>query len=128
MFVLFYMDHMTKYLREYPVLFLIPLANMAAIANVPREIHLKHEFKAFLSSCAAMLLLMTLFGIGMYPNLIYSNPDSLNSLTIFNAASSVKTLKIMLIIALIGMPLVLSYTISIYWIFRGKVRLNNHSY
>jgi len=30
--------------------------------------------------------------------------------------------------AIIGIPFVLTYTISIYWIFRGKVKLESHSY
>ena len=34
----------------------------------------------------------------------------------------------MLIIAFIGMPFVLAYTAIIYWIFRGKVQLGDHSY
>jgi cytochrome d ubiquinol oxidase subunit II len=34
----------------------------------------------------------------------------------------------MLIIALLGMPIVIAYTISIYWIFRGKVELDPTSY
>jgi cytochrome d ubiquinol oxidase subunit II len=34
----------------------------------------------------------------------------------------------MLTIALIGVPPVLAYTVSIYWIFRGKVKLNPMSY
>jgi cytochrome d ubiquinol oxidase subunit II len=34
----------------------------------------------------------------------------------------------MLIIAGIGVPVVLAYTVSIYWIFRGKVRLDRMSY
>jgi cytochrome d ubiquinol oxidase subunit II len=38
------------------------------------------------------------------------------------------THRIMLIIALIGMPIVVAYTTSIYWIFRGKVELDAHSY
>jgi len=64
----------------------------------------------------------------MYPNLVYSNPSPQNSLTIYNACSSVRTLKIMSLFALIGMPLVLSYTAGIYWVFRGKVKLDSHSY
>ena len=39
-----------------------------------------------------------------------------------------KTLEIMLIIAAMGIPLVLAYTASIYWIFRGKVKLDSSSY
>jgi cytochrome d ubiquinol oxidase subunit II len=75
-----------------------------------------------------MISLMTLFGLEMYPNLILSRPDPANSLTIYTAASSPKTLGIMLTIALIGVPLVLAYTVSIYWIFRGKVKLDRMSY
>lgn len=75
-----------------------------------------------------MLALLALFGIGMYPYLIYSVPNPENSLTVLNAASSKETLSIMLIVVLLGMPLVLSYTVSIYWIFRGKVKIDPHSY
>jgi cytochrome d ubiquinol oxidase subunit II len=34
----------------------------------------------------------------------------------------------MLTIAIIGIPIVISYTISIDWIFRGKVKLTAASY
>jgi cytochrome d ubiquinol oxidase subunit II len=34
----------------------------------------------------------------------------------------------MLVIALIGVPLVLAYTATVYWVFRGKVRLDSASY
>jgi len=59
---------------------------------------------------------------------VHASNDPVHSLTIYNAASSPKTLGIMLLIALIGVPLVLSYTASIYWVFRGKVRLDRFSY
>ena len=71
---------------------------------------------------------MALFGIDQYPNLVFSQPDPEHSLTIYNAASSPKTLEIMLIIAGIGVPLVIAYTVCIYWIFRGKVKLDRMSY
>jgi cytochrome d ubiquinol oxidase subunit II len=125
---LMYIPHMSENLRDAPYLWVLPLLNALAIANIPREIHHGREFRAFLSSCAAMAALLVLFGIGMFPNLILSNPNPENSLTIYNAASSAKTLKIMLIIAILGMPLVLAYTTSIYYIFRGKVKLDATSY
>ena len=50
------------------------------------------------------------------------------SLTIYSAASSQKTLGIMALIALVGMPFVLTYTVIIYWVFRGKVELGKFSY
>jgi cytochrome d ubiquinol oxidase subunit II len=128
MATLLYVPHMAARMRENPWLFSIALANMLAIANIPREIYRGRDWRAFLSSCAAMIALMTLFGLEMYPNLVFSWPDPGNSLTIANAASSGKTLGIMLTIALIGVPVVIAYTISIYWIFRGKVKLDRMSY
>jgi cytochrome d ubiquinol oxidase subunit II len=128
MATLLYVPNMTDHIKANPLLFLVPLINMLAIANIPREIFHGREFRAFLSSCVAVVALLALFGIGMYPEMIYSNPDPQNSLNIYNAASSQLTLKIMLIIAVIGVPVVLAYTASIYWIFRGKVKLNEMSY
>jgi cytochrome d ubiquinol oxidase subunit II len=128
MATLLYAPHMAARMRANPWLFSIAVANMLAIANIPREIHHGRDWRAFLSSCAAMAALMTLFGLGIYPNLVLSNPDVAHTLTIHNAASSPKTLGVMLTIALIGMPLVLAYTVSIHWIFRGKVRLTGASY
>ncbi len=128
LFTLLYVPHMTDTIRDHPALFIVPMITILAIANIPREIHHGRDFRAFLSSSLAVAALLALFGIGMYPYMIYSQPMPENSLTIYNAASSQATLKIMLIIALIGMPMVLAYTISIYWIFRGKVKLEKTSY
>ncbi len=128
MATLLFVPHMVAPIKAHPVLFGISLLNTLAVANIPREIHHGRDFRAFLSSCAAMAALMLLFGIGMYPDLVASSTDPANSLTVYNAASSQDTLRIMLIIAVIGVPLVLAYTASIYWVFRGKVRLDRFSY
>ncbi len=128
MATLIYAPHMSENIHNNPILWAIPILNMLAIANIPREIHHGREFLAFLSSCASMVALMATFGVGMYPNLLLSKPEIANSLTIYSAASSTRTLEIMLTIAVLGMPLVIAYTVSIYWIFRGKVKLNASSY
>lgn len=125
---LVYVPNMTARVRANPWLFSIVVANLLAVANIPREIRRGRDWRAFLSSCAVMLTLMGLFGLEMFPNLVVSNPVPAHSLTIYNAASSPRTLGIMLTIALIGMPLVVAYTASIYWIFRDKVRLDRASY
>ncbi len=128
MTTLIYYPHMIKHFEEVPALFVLAILNMLAIANIPREISKGNDFLAFLSSSASIAALLTLFAFGVFPNFVYASNDPANSLNIYNAASSEKTLNIMLIIALIGIPFVLAYTISIYWIFRGKVKLNNMSY
>ena len=129
MATLIYMPHMADAIKERPFFFVVAILNMLAIANIPREIHHGRDGRAFISSCANIAFLMMLYGIGTYPNVIRAINDPANlSLTIYNSASSQKTLEILLIIALIGIPMVVSYTIAIYWIFRGKVRLDASSY
>ena len=128
MATLLYVPRMAARLHDYPWLFSIAVLNMLAIANIPREFHRGKDWMAFVSSCATMATLMLLFGINAYPNLVYSSPNPENSLNIINAASSQKTLGIMLVIACIGVPIVLAYTACIYWIFRGKVKVGRTSY
>lgn len=128
MSTLIYYPHMIQHFKEVPALFVLALLNMLAIANIPREILKGKDFFAFLSSCASIAALLALFAFGVFPNFVIASNNPEFSLNIYNAASSQKTLNIMLIIALIGIPFVLAYTISIYWIFRGKVKLNNMSY
>ncbi len=128
MATLLYIPHITNVFRESPYMFVMVVALVLAIANIPREIHAGREARAFASSCLTMLLLMGLFGFGMFPNMVYSMPEPANSLNAYNGASTQKTLGIMLVIAIIGVPIVLSYTASIYYIFRGKVKLTKESY
>lgn len=126
---LIYMPHMTATIKDRPIFFLVALINMFAIANIPREIYHGNDGRAFISSCINIVCLLALFGIGTYPNVVraINDPENL-SLHIWNSASSVKTLEILLLIAIIGIPMVVTYTVSIYWIFRGKVKLDATSY
>ncbi|MFT3783879.1 MAG: cytochrome d ubiquinol oxidase subunit II [Nibricoccus sp.] len=125
---LLYVPHITDAIKHEPWFFGIVVAAVLAIANIPRCVTKGLDFQAFVSSCGAMVCLMSLFGVGMFPNLVFSHPNPEHSMTIYNAASSRKTLQIMLTIACIGIPIVLAYSVSIYWIFRGKVKLGKMSY
>jgi cytochrome bd ubiquinol oxidase subunit II len=118
----------THNFREHPWVWIVVVLNVLAIANIPRAIHLGRPGYAFASSCATIAALTFLFGVALFPHLIHSslNPDW--SLTVYNAASSHKTLAIMATIAACGMPFVLAYTSVVYWVFRGKVQLGKFSY
>jgi cytochrome bd ubiquinol oxidase subunit II len=120
--------HMLNNFQNTPAFFVVVLLNILAIVNIQRELKRKKEFAAFISSCVSIASLMIIFAIGIFPNVVLSNPNPENSLTIYSAASSQKTLGIMLIIACIGMPLVIAYTTIIYWVFRGKVKIDQTSY
>jgi cytochrome d ubiquinol oxidase subunit II len=126
---LIYQPHMAEIVRDRPYLFAIALVNLFAIANIPREIYFGNDGRAFLSSCANIISLFALYGVGTYPVVVRAINDPSNlSLTIYNSSSTNLTLHILLLMAVIGIPLVLSYTTAIYYIFRGKVKLDSHSY
>jgi len=129
MATLIFLPHMTDMIQERPYFFIVVVINMLAIANIPREISRGKDGFAFISSCINIICLLALFAIGTYPNVIRAsnNPSGL-SLTIHNSSSSVMTLEILLIMALIGIPLVIAYTFGVYWIFRGKVKIESTSY
>jgi cytochrome bd ubiquinol oxidase subunit II len=126
---LIYFPHMAEAVRDRKILFVIAIINMLLIANIPREISKGRDGWAFISSCGCIICLLVLYGVGTYPNAVRAsnNPDVL-SLTIYNSSSSQKTLEILLLIALIGVPLVITYTIAIYKVFYGKVKLDPTSY
>jgi cytochrome d ubiquinol oxidase subunit II len=125
---LIYVPRASAVIQERPILFVLVVLSILAIANIPREIFFERPGRAFLSSSATIVLVLTLFGLNSFPDLVHSTPLPENSLTAYNAASSQKTLSIMFLIACLGMPVVVAYTVSIYWVFRGKVRLTETSY
>lgn len=113
--------------RPVPLLITFILA-LLCVFNIPREVYKGREFRAFLSSCGCMGFLMITFALSVYPTMVFSSPEMANSLTIYNGSSTDKTLGFMLVVAIIGVPIVLTYTACVYYIFRGKVELNEESY
>jgi len=128
MYTLVAIPRATANFERQPWAAAIVILNVLAVANIPRTVFLGKPFQAFASSVVTIVALVFLFGMALWPNLVTATSDPANSLTVYNAASSPKTLWIMFIIALIGMPFVLSYTVVVYWTFRGRVELGEHSY
>ena len=119
----------TVKLADAPWVWLIVGANLLALVALALMLRAGKSGLAFLCSSAVVAALVALFGFAMFPMLVLSNMDPLrNSLSIYNAASSPRTLLIMRNIAFMGLPLVLCYTAIVYWVFRGKVRLHRSSY
>lgn len=69
----------------------------------------------------------TLFA-GLFPRVMVSSLDAMNSLTIYTISSTPYTLNIMSIVALTILPVVLIYLGWTYWIFRGKVSSEHLEY
>jgi cytochrome d ubiquinol oxidase subunit II len=114
--------------ERLPWAWAVVLASVLALGNVPRALFHGRAGQAFVSSSVLIVSLVVLVGVALFPNLVTSSLDPSSSLTIHNAASSERTLGIMTWIAACGMPFVVGYTAVVYWTFRGKVRLGEHSY
>ena len=80
----------------------------------------RKEGISFLLSSLLFLEMWGTVGSLHFPYLVRSTGDSSLSLTVWNAASQEQTLRIMFLIALLGMPLVIVYTLWAYRVFLGK--------
>jgi cytochrome d ubiquinol oxidase subunit II len=126
---LFVCPHIVGAFRERPVLLGgVVILGLLVTINIVREVWKKRPGRAFLSSCAALVSHLLLFGAAVYPNLVFSTPDHTHDLNIYNSASTEKTLAFMFVVAVIGVPIVLTYTFTVYYVFRGKVVLTEESY
>lgn len=85
----------------------------------------KFGFGIIVSSLIAALYIVSI-AVNVFPNFVVSTISEAYSLTIYNASSSDKTLGIMLIIAGIGVPIMLGYTIFVYRVFKGKIKAENN--
>ena len=78
---------------------------------------------------SATIVACTFYGvIGLFPNMFPSNIDAAYSLTAHNASSSPLTLKIMLLVVILFVPIVLAYQIWTDFFFKGKVTLDDLIY
>jgi cytochrome d ubiquinol oxidase subunit II len=108
----------TAAFQRDPWLWVVPVLNVLAIANLPRSLAHGNPRWAFVSSGAVIVAFTFLFGVALYPNLVVSTLGPEHNLTVWRAASSTQTLGNLLIAAGIGMPFVLAYTIVTYRVFR----------
>jgi cytochrome d ubiquinol oxidase subunit II len=110
----------TNYLNN-PILFVVILLTVAALLGTKYFLTKAEYFKAWVSS-AVTIIGTTFYGIiGLYPKMLPSNIDAAYSLTAHSSASSPQTLKIMLAVVILFVPIVLAYQIWAYFLFKGNV-------
>lgn len=116
-----------------PQIWLAPAAGiigaLAAVLLVGRGRGLAALFMASVSIAGVIFT----FGFSIYPFLLPSSFQPGSSLTIFDASASHLSLWVMLLVAIVFMPIIISYTSWVYRVMRGKVTtdsINNapHSY
>lgn len=81
---------------------------------------LGQDIGAFMASSLRILGLVGLWGVGNFPNLLPALGGSSGGLSISNASSTPSALAFMVVVAVIGIPIVVAYTVLVHWTFRGK--------
>ncbi|MGE5174562.1 MAG: cytochrome d ubiquinol oxidase subunit II [Betaproteobacteria bacterium] len=104
-----------------PLLLAAPVLAVAALFSIKVFLEKGSPLKAFASSCVTIVAVVSTGVIGLFPNLIPSSIDPVHSLTIFNSSSSIYTLKIMTVVALLFVPIVIAYKVWVYRIFRSRI-------
>lgn len=127
-YVLIYLPHLSDTFKENPLFFIVPLVGILSIANIPRLVRRQKFLAAFLFSSLSICLFLIVVAMELYPSILISSIDPAFDIDIYEAASSAKTLKIMLGFVAVGGPLVLAYTVFVYRTFMGKVKLDETSY
>ena len=111
-----------------PMFYIFLIALLGSIVYLPILLKAGKFKRAFLISSLIIATMLGQMALSLYPRLVPSSIDLQYSLTIYNSSSSPLTLQTMLVIALIGIPIVIVYSIFIHYVFRGKVEITEESY
>ena len=97
---------------------LLLLATAIAFIMFFRSLVKRQQVGPYFWNGAVIILSFTALSIGLYPNMIPGVKSP--SMTVQAAAASPLTLKFMLLMTVILLPVIIAYTSYNYWIFRGK--------
>ena len=81
----------------------------------------RNEGWVFIGAGVFLLAGVATIFLAAYPNVLPSTIDAAYNLTVFNASSTPYTLRLMSIVAAVGLPLVLAYQGWTYWVFRKRI-------
>ncbi|MEA5403857.1 cytochrome d ubiquinol oxidase subunit II [Arcicella sp. DC2W] len=128
MVTLVYFPSMSATFKAHPTLFAVPLITVLIIINTRILLEKGKYMLAFMSSAFTMASLLVTVAMNLFPKIIHSTINPAYSITIYNGASSEKSLSIILLFAVVGVPIVATYTFFVFWTFKGKVKLDENSY
>jgi cytochrome bd ubiquinol oxidase subunit II len=103
--------------------FAFPALTVAGLVGIAWFLRTGGELRAFLSSCAYLLGMLTSVAFSLYPHVLPASTNQAYGLTVDNAKAGEYGLRIGIVWWLIGMALASAYSIHTYRSFAGKVQL-----
>lgn len=111
---------LSNYTR-YPLTLSAPLVAFAGLALTFLASRNRLSGLAFFASSLALLGIICTAGFSLFPFILPSSLNPVVSLTVWDVVSSAKTLGIMFWVAMIFVPIVLTYTAWSYYKMRGRL-------
>jgi len=108
---------------RHPLLWLVPVTSIGTALLVNAMLKIGRSGIALVSSGVTLAATIFTAAIALFPFLMPSSTNPKDSLTIWDASSSAKTLYIMLIAVILLLPIVLAYTTWVYRVLRGQITL-----
>jgi cytochrome d ubiquinol oxidase subunit II len=108
------------------VFYIAVFFTLAGLAGFFVSFRRQNDTVPFFASSIGFAGLFLAAGAAQFPRLITASNDPAFSLTIYNSSTGLYTLQVMAVIALVGMPVVIGYTIFVYRLFKGKAGADTH--
>jgi len=108
-----------RYLHR-PMLLAIPVVAVASLIMTRRWMERGAWLKAWCASCASIAGIVAFGAAGLYPSMLPSSLDAAFGLTVNTSSASPMTLKIMLGVVLVLVPVIILYQGWVYRFFGGK--------
>lgn len=109
--------------QAHPALWLLPAAGFAGMLLGLLAIHARRSHLAWWLGALGWLGVIGTAGVALFPFLLPSSSDPAQSLTLWNATSSQRTLLWMSGFAAVFVPLILWYTSWAFYVMRGKLEV-----
>jgi cytochrome bd ubiquinol oxidase subunit II len=111
--------------RAWPLMWAAPVCAVLGALGAHALLHLRRAGAAFMASVLVQAGTILTGGFALFPFLLPSSTFPNQSLTVWNASSSQKTLLIMLGAVIVFLPIILAYTSWVFRVVRGRATLEN---
>jgi cytochrome d ubiquinol oxidase subunit II len=111
--------------RTWPWMWAAPLCAVMGALGCYLALRAQAARAAFAASALVQAGTILTGGFALFPFLLPSSSFPNQSLTVWDASSSAKTLLLMLVAVLVFLPLILAYTTWVFRVLRGRITLEN---
>jgi cytochrome d ubiquinol oxidase subunit II len=112
----------------HPIAFLAPFGVFVSLVTMLVAVRKRAHLTSFLASCAYLATMLAGAAAGLFPVLLPTVGTAGRDITIENAMAGPHTLQVGLVWWSFGTLLAILYSVTVFWLFRGKVPTSSEGY